>query len=98
MIWNFLFFVGGYHHGYAAAAPAAHVLGVHAGATPLVGGYGGYGVSKVVTPAVASVAAPVYGGYSTGYGAAYGAGYGVSKVVTPAVYGGYAAHGMLSVY
>lgn len=43
-----------------------------------ISGYGGYGVSKVVTPAVASVAAPVYGGYG-----GYGAGYGVSKVVSP---------------
>lgn len=43
---------------------------------------------------MASVAAPVYGGYS-----GYGAGYGVSKVVTPAVasvaapvYGGYGGY------
>lgn len=70
-IWcRFGFSVGGYHHGYAAAAPAA-VVGVHAApaVTPVVSGYGGYGyghggygVSKVVaTPAV-------YGGYG-GYAA-----------------------------
>lgn len=45
-----MFFVGGYHHGYAAAAP-------------VVGGYGGYGVSKVVTP-YAAAAPAVYGGYA----------------------------------
>lgn len=54
--------VGGYHHGYAAAAPVAHAVA----AAPVIGGYG---VSKVVTPYAAAA---------------------------PAVYGGYAAHGMFS--
>jgi len=53
--------LGGYHAGYAAPA--------------VYGGYGGYGVSKVVSPAYAApaVVAPAYGGYSHGY----------SKVVSP---------------
>lgn len=54
----------------------------------MISGYGGYhagyGVSKVVTPAVASVAAPIYGGYHNGgYGYGGYGGYGVSKVVSP---------------
>lgn len=66
----------------------------------IVGGYHGYGA---VAPA-----ATVVGGYHHGYAAPVAGiaapvvgGYGVSKVVTPyaatapAVYGGYAAHGMI---
>lgn len=53
--------VGGYHHGYAAAAPAVvGGYGAHAvAAAPVIGGYG---VSKVVTP-YAAAAPAVYGGY-----------------------------------
>lgn len=66
--WNVWFILGAGYHGYAAPAVVA-------------GGYGGYGVSKVVSPyaapvasyaaPVASYAAPVasyggYGGYAHG--------------------------------